>query len=102
MKSKFTDVASNQNPSGCDNMVLNSSRQISNHRLLHPRLCKHGPAPDCFRQIVQIFAQKANIGLEQWPQGQNSGTISIIEFGLRVYSTRYTAHNAEINIECPQ
>ena len=27
------------------------------------------------------------------------GPISIIEFGLKVYSTRYTEHNTEINIE---
>ena len=31
---------------------------------------------------------------------QSSGSISIIEFGLRVNSTRYTEHNTEINIEC--
>ena len=28
--------------------------------------------------------------------------ISIFEFGLRVYSTRYTERNTKINIECPQ
>ena len=35
-------------------------------------------------------------------KGQGSGTISIIEFGLSVCSTKYTEHNTKINIECPQ
>ena len=35
-------------------------------------------------------------------QGQSTSAVSIIEFGLRVYSTRYTEHNTEINIEGPQ
>ena len=34
--------------------------------------------------------------------GQSSGAISIIEIGLKVYSTRYIEHNTEINIECFQ
>ena len=43
-----------------------------------------------------------NLGLEQWSWGQSSGAISIIEFVLRVNSTRYTEHNTKINIEGPQ
>ena len=35
-------------------------------------------------------------------RGQSSGAISIIEFGLKVYSTRYTEHNTKITVECSQ
>ena len=56
--------------------------------------------------MIEVYSpgfcpKKAKIGLEQCLFGQSSGTISIIEFGLRKYSTRYTEHNTKINIESP-
>ena len=54
---------------------------------------------DWLRLTVQFLHKKVNMELEQWPWGQSSGAISIIEFGLSVYSTRYNEHNTKINIE---
>ena len=41
---------------------------------------------------VHVYVSKGR-GFKFW---------SVIESGLRVYSTRYTEQNTKINIECPQ
>ena len=70
---------------------------------------KHNSIDDIYIVIVNdwlieayspgFWTKRLELGLEQW---QSSGTISIIVFGLRVYSTRYIEHNTKINIECTQ